>query len=69
MPGKDGLDTLKELKRGQAAACRVLILSVYPEEQYAVRLLQGRGCRIPDQGERPGGAGRAPSGGSRRVAG
>jgi len=39
MPGKDGLDTLKELKlvRPQLP---VLVLSVYPEEQYAVRLLK-----------------------------
>lgn len=39
MPGKDGLDTLKELKllRPQLP---VLVLSVYPEEQYAVRLLR-----------------------------
>jgi DNA-binding NarL/FixJ family response regulator len=39
MPGKDGLDTLKELhalRRGLP----VLVLSIYPEEQYAVRLLR-----------------------------
>ncbi len=39
MPGKDGLDTLKELKRARPSL-PVLILSVYPEEQYAVRLLK-----------------------------
>ncbi len=39
MPGMSGLDALKELK----AICPdvpVLILSIYPEEQYAVRVLK-----------------------------
>jgi two-component system, NarL family, invasion response regulator UvrY len=39
MPGKDGLDTLKELKH-EKPKLPVLILSIYPEEQYAVRLLK-----------------------------
>jgi len=39
MPGKDGLDTLKEL-RAMKPHLPVLILSVYPEDQYAVRLLR-----------------------------
>ena len=39
MPGKDGLDTLKELKLARPHL-PVLVLSVYPEEQYAVRLLR-----------------------------
>lgn len=39
MPGKDGLDTLKELK-ALRPHLPVLVLSVYPEEQYAVRLLR-----------------------------
>ena len=39
MPGKDGLDTLKEL-RALKPHLPVLILSVYPEDQYAVRLLR-----------------------------
>jgi two-component system invasion response regulator UvrY len=39
MPGKDGLDTLKELK-ALRPQLPVLVLSVYPEEQYAVRLLR-----------------------------
>jgi DNA-binding NarL/FixJ family response regulator len=39
MPGKDGLDVLSEImsKRPQL---RVLILSMYPGEQYAVRVLK-----------------------------
>jgi DNA-binding NarL/FixJ family response regulator len=36
MPGRDGLDTLKELKR-EKPKLPVLVLSIYPEEQYAVR--------------------------------
>ena len=39
MPGKDGLDTLKEL-RLLRPELPVMILSVYPEDQYAVRLLR-----------------------------
>ena len=39
MPGKDGLETLKELKF-EKPKLPVLVLSIYPEEQYAVRLLK-----------------------------
>jgi len=39
MPGKDGLETLKEL-RANKPHLPVLVLSVYPEDQYAVRLLR-----------------------------
>ena len=39
MPGKDGFDTLKELKLLRPEV-PVMILSVYPEDQYAVRLLR-----------------------------
>jgi DNA-binding NarL/FixJ family response regulator len=39
MPGNDGLDTLKELKL-EKPKLPVLVLSIYPEEQYAVRLLK-----------------------------
>lgn len=39
MPGKDGLETLKALHASHPHL-PVLILSVYPEEQYAVRLLR-----------------------------
>jgi DNA-binding NarL/FixJ family response regulator len=39
MPGLSGLDTLKLLK-SQKPRLRVLILSMYPEEQYAVRAIK-----------------------------
>jgi two-component system invasion response regulator UvrY len=39
MPGRNGLDVLKELK-GQKPKLSVLVLSIYPEEQYAVRVLK-----------------------------
>jgi len=39
MPGRDGLYTLKELKR-EKPKLPVLVLSIYPEEQYAVRLFK-----------------------------
>ena len=39
MPGGNGLDLLKQLKREQPSL-PVLILSMYPEEQYALRVLK-----------------------------
>lgn len=39
MPGKSGLDILKELK-AEKPKIPVLVLSMYPEEQYAVRVLR-----------------------------
>jgi two-component system, NarL family, invasion response regulator UvrY len=39
MPGRDGLDVLQALKR-QHPALPVLMLSTYPEKQYAVRCLR-----------------------------
>jgi two-component system invasion response regulator UvrY len=39
MPGRDGLEILKEL-RLQKGGAPVLILSIYPEELYAVRALR-----------------------------
>lgn len=39
MPGKSGLDVLKEIKTIKQNI-RVLILSIHPEEQYAIRALK-----------------------------
>ncbi len=39
MPGRDGLGVLRELKR-ERPTLPVLILSMYPEEQYATRALR-----------------------------
>lgn len=39
MPEKNGIDTLKQIMDGNREA-RVLILSMYPEDQYAVRLMK-----------------------------
>jgi len=39
MPGRSGLDILKELKKIKPAV-PVLVLSIHPEEQYAVRVLR-----------------------------
>lgn len=39
MPGMNGLDVLKELKT-QRLGIPVLVLSIFPEEQYAVRVLK-----------------------------
>ncbi|BBJ00136.1 DNA-binding response regulator [Ferrigenium kumadai] len=40
MPEKNGIDTLKLILDGNSAA-KVLMLSMYPEDQHAVRLLKG----------------------------
>lgn len=40
MPGRDGLEVLKELKQLKPKL-PVLVLSMYPEEHYAVRVLRG----------------------------
>ena len=43
MPGGNGLDLLKQLRR-ENPALPVLILSMYPEEQYALRVLRAGAC-------------------------
>ena len=40
LPGRNGLDLLKQMRRLQPRL-PVLVLSMYPEEQYAVRALRG----------------------------
>lgn len=39
MPGRDGLDVLRELKHEHPEQ-RILVLSMYPEDQYALRALK-----------------------------
>jgi two-component system invasion response regulator UvrY len=39
MPGRDGLDVLQELHQEQPDL-RILVLSMYPEDQYAMRVLK-----------------------------
>ncbi|MEJ1959173.1 MAG: response regulator transcription factor [Nitrosomonadales bacterium] len=39
MPGQNGFDTLKQIIEGNSGA-KVLMLSMYPEDQYAVRLMK-----------------------------
>jgi two-component system, NarL family, invasion response regulator UvrY len=40
LPGRNGLDVLKQIRR-QLPKLPVLVLSMHPEEQYAVRALRG----------------------------
>ncbi|MEX0997790.1 MAG: response regulator transcription factor [Flavobacteriaceae bacterium] len=40
MPGRNGLDTLKQM-RSDGNTAKILILSVQPEDQYAIRVLKG----------------------------
>jgi two-component system invasion response regulator UvrY len=39
MPGKNGLDIIKHLKSHKPEV-KILVLSIYPEEQYAIRVLK-----------------------------
>ena len=39
LPGKNGLDLLKEIRRNHKKS-RVLVLTIYPEDQFAVRVLK-----------------------------
>lgn len=39
MPGRNGLDTLKQM-RSDGNTAKILILSVQPEDQYAIRVLK-----------------------------
>jgi len=39
MPGRNGLETLKELKR-EHPSIAVIVLSMYPKDQYAVRVIK-----------------------------
>lgn len=39
MPGKDGIDTLKELKQ-EVPDLPVIVFTMFPEEQYAVRVIK-----------------------------
>ena len=48
MPGKSGLEVLKEIKQSNPRIA-VLMLSMYPESQFAVRVIRGRRCRLSHQ--------------------
>jgi len=43
MPGRSGFDVMREL-RTQRPGLRILVLSMHPEEQYAVRVLRAGAC-------------------------
>jgi two-component system invasion response regulator UvrY len=53
MPGRGGLDILKQL-RGEKPGLPVLILSIHPEEQYAVRALKAGAAGYLTKGSAPG---------------
>jgi two-component system, NarL family, invasion response regulator UvrY len=52
MPGRGGIDTLKELKV-EKPKLPVLILSMYPEEQYAIRALKAGASGYLTKGSAP----------------
>jgi DNA-binding NarL/FixJ family response regulator len=52
MPGRGGLDILRELK-AEYPALKVLILSMYPEEQYAIRSLRDGASAYLTKGSPP----------------
>lgn len=46
MPGRNGLDTIKELKN-KALKTPILVLSMYPEDQFALRVIkEGAACYL-----------------------
>jgi DNA-binding NarL/FixJ family response regulator len=52
MPGRSGLDALHALK-DEGADVRVLIVSMYPEDQYAIRALKGGASGYVNKGGDP----------------
>jgi two-component system invasion response regulator UvrY len=52
MPGRSGLDILREL-RTEAPSLKVIILSMYPEEQYAIRSLRDGASAYLTKGTSP----------------
>ena len=52
MPGRSGLDVLHALK-DEGSAIRVLILSMYPEDQYALRALRAGAYGYVNKGADP----------------
>ena len=52
MPGRSGLDVLHALKE-EGSTIRVLIVSMYPEDQYALRALRGGAYGYVNKGSDP----------------
>jgi two-component system invasion response regulator UvrY len=52
MPDKDGLDVLKELKR-ERPKLHILIFSIHPENQYAIRALKAGAAGYVNKGSAP----------------
>lgn len=52
LPGRSGLDVLHALK-DEAAAVRVLVVSMHPEEQYAIRALRAGASGYVNKGGDP----------------
>ena len=52
MPGRSGLDVLQGLK-DEGSAVRVLVVSMYPEDQYAIRALRGGAYGYVNKGDDP----------------
>ena len=56
MPGMNGLDALKQVKQ-EFPDLPVLILSMHPEEQYAIRMFKAGAEWLSHEIRRPGGTG------------
>lgn len=52
LPGRSGLDVLHALK-DEGSAVRVLVVSMYPEDQYALRALRGGAAGYMNKGGDP----------------
>jgi two-component system, NarL family, invasion response regulator UvrY len=52
MPGRSGLDVLHVLK-DEGSTIKVLVVSMYPEDQYAIRALRAGACGYVNKGGDP----------------
>jgi len=52
MPGMNGLDLVKQL-RSEKATVQVLVLSIHPEDQYAIRMLRAGAAGYVTKGSPP----------------
>jgi len=52
MPGRSGLDVLHVLKE-EGSTMKVLVVSMYPEDQYAIRALKAGACGYVNKGGDP----------------
>lgn len=53
LPGRSGLDVIHAIKEDGGASLRVLVVSMYPEDQYAIRALRAGAFGYVNKGDDP----------------